>query len=116
MRTRYISDSTGHWIPESEWAPQVVEGSALVMPDIKPYQSMIDGRMINSRSKHREHLREHGCIELGNEVKLPKPGIPDAAPQQRKELIRAQIDAMSQDQFKKAIKSDVNRVKWQSRD
>ena len=40
-----------------------------IMPDIRPYRSMIDGRQIGSRSTHREHLREHNCIEVGNETK-----------------------------------------------
>jgi hypothetical protein len=38
-----------------------------VQPDIAPYKSMIDGRMITSRSQHRAHLKENGCIEVGNE-------------------------------------------------
>jgi hypothetical protein len=38
-----------------------------VMPDIAPYKSMIDGRMITSRSEHRAHLKAHGCVEIGNE-------------------------------------------------
>jgi hypothetical protein len=49
------------------------EPTTMVMPDIKPYQSMIDGSMITSRSRHREHLREHGCLEVGNETKYLKP-------------------------------------------
>ena len=40
-----------------------------VMPDIKPYRSMIDGSVIPSRSRHREHLRGHRCIEIGNETR-----------------------------------------------
>ena len=40
-----------------------------VIPDIQPYQSMIDGRMIMGRSQHREHLKRNHCIEVGNEVK-----------------------------------------------
>ena len=32
-----------------------------VMPDIQPYKSMIDGRMITSRSEHRAHLKAHNC-------------------------------------------------------
>ena len=43
-----------------------------VMPDIQPYQSMVDGSMITSRSKHRDHLKQHGCIEVGNETKYLK--------------------------------------------
>jgi hypothetical protein len=47
-----------------------------VMPDIQPYKSMIDGRMITSRSEHRRHLKANNCIEIGNEDPLkhgPKP-------------------------------------------
>jgi hypothetical protein len=38
-----------------------------VMADIQPYKSMIDGRMITSRSQHRAHLKAHNCVEVGNE-------------------------------------------------
>jgi hypothetical protein len=44
-----------------------------VMPDIKPYKSMVTGEMIGSRSHHRAHLKQHGCIEVGNEDTIPKP-------------------------------------------
>ena len=89
----------------------------MVMPDIKEYTSMIDGTRITSRSQHRAHLRAHGCVELGNDVpkKIEYKGIPDCAPQRRKELIRSQIDAMTHREFKAAIKRDVDRVKWESR-
>ncbi len=90
----------------------------LVMPDIKPYKSMINGEMITSRSRHREHLKAHGCQELGNEplkyLDKPYTGIPDVNPERRKELIRSQVDAMTHDEFKRAIKRDVDRVKWNS--
>jgi hypothetical protein len=38
-----------------------------VMPDIQPYRSMIDGKMVTSRSEHRRHLKANNCIEVGNE-------------------------------------------------
>ena len=38
-----------------------------VMPDIVPYKSMIDGKMVTSRSEHRRHLKANNCIEVGNE-------------------------------------------------
>jgi hypothetical protein len=41
----------------------------MVMGDIQPYISMIDGSVIESRSKHRAHLKAHNCIEIGNETK-----------------------------------------------
>ena len=48
----------------------------LVHGDIAPYISMIDGSVINSRSSHRDHLKQHGCIEIGNERVEPKPLTP----------------------------------------
>lgn len=94
------------------------EAGPLIMPDIQPYQSMITGETITSRSKHREHLRDHGAVELGNEplkyAAKPYEGIPDAAPQQRRELIRTQFDAMSHAEFKSMMKRSVDRVKWNS--
>ena len=94
------------------------EAGPLIMPDIQPYQSMITGEVITSRSRHREHLRGHGAFELGNEplnyLSKPYEGIPDAAPQQRKEFIRTQFDAMSHAEFKSMMKRSVDRVKWNS--
>jgi hypothetical protein len=37
------------------------------MPDIQAYRSMIDGKMVTSRSEHRRHLKANNCIEVGNE-------------------------------------------------
>jgi hypothetical protein len=39
----------------------------MVIADIEPYRSMATGEMITSRSKHRDHLKATGCIEVGNE-------------------------------------------------
>lgn len=39
-----------------------------VIRDIEPYKSMVDGTMITSRSRHRDHLKAHGMVELGNEM------------------------------------------------
>ena len=61
-------------VPERDWAK---EGPPLIASDIQPYRSMIDGRMITSRSQHRSHLRAHGCIEVGNE-KMEPPKAPKA--------------------------------------
>lgn len=38
-----------------------------VVPDITPYKSMIDGKMVTSRSEHRRHLKANNCIEVGND-------------------------------------------------
>lgn len=40
----------------------------MVQSDIQGYVSQIDGSWINSRSKHKNHLKQHKMIELGNDV------------------------------------------------
>lgn len=36
--------------------------------DIPAYRSMITGEMIEGRAQHRAHLKQHKCIEIGNET------------------------------------------------
>lgn len=89
-----------------------------IMPEIEAYQSQITGEWITSRAQHREHLKKHGYAEVGNDASLTKPykGMPDTAPQQRKELLIAQVQAMTHEQFKQAGKRDLERLRWQTRD
>lgn len=114
MRKRYVQINGVLYERGQEPLPE----GHMVIPDIKPYQSMIDGTMITSRSQHREHLKANGCVEVGNEaMKIAAQAfknLPDAAAQSRRELIRAQVDAMSHKDFKSAIKRDVDSVKWNS--
>jgi hypothetical protein len=42
----------------------------MVQSDIGGYISQIDGSWIDSRSKHRNHLKQHRMIELGNDVPM----------------------------------------------
>ena len=44
--------------------------STMVMSDIDPYISQVDGSVIESRSKHRAHLKQHRMIEMGNDVPM----------------------------------------------
>jgi hypothetical protein len=48
-------------------APLPPRRGPYVISDIE-YRSVITREMITSRSQHREHLRQHGCIEVGNEL------------------------------------------------
>jgi len=47
-----------------------VVNAPMVMNDIQGYKSMQTGEWIGSRSHHRDHLKKHRLIELGNE-KIP---------------------------------------------
>jgi len=89
MRKTYVFDRTTlQLVPKDEFYARAQEVNApMVIGDIQPYQSQIDGSMISSRSQHRSHLRQHGCVEIGNETKAlyaqttpkgPPPGLKDA--------------------------------------
>jgi hypothetical protein len=87
-----------------------------IIPDIKPYKSMIDGSMITSRSKHREHLKANNCVEIGDSIKEIKPqSIPDVSPQKRKELIVSQFSSMTDSEVRKMIRRDVQNARFNSR-
>lgn len=47
----------------------------MVISDIEGYVSQVDGSWIDSRSKHRNHLKQHRMIELGNDVPMKHPEI-----------------------------------------
>jgi len=58
--------------PEAEEAWKAKESmtyrqAPMIQSDIQGYVSQIDGSWIDSKSKHRSHLKQHGCIEVGNE-------------------------------------------------
>ena len=61
----------------------------MVQSDIQGYISQIDGSWIDSKSKHRAHLKQHRMIELGNDV-----------PMQQKSV---EISKKSQEERKRAI-------------
>jgi hypothetical protein len=61
----------------------------MVQSDIEGYISQVDGTWIKSKSMHRDHLKQHRMIELGNDV-----------PMQRKE---ATISTKSQEARKRQI-------------
>ena len=88
MRKRYIQHpETLELIPAEDYIPPTDVDAPMVMPDIQPYKSMVDGSYITSRSQHRSHLKQHGVIEVGNETKAlmaqakrpaSPPGLKDA--------------------------------------
>ena len=78
-----------------------------VVPDIAPYKSMIDGRMITSRSQHRLHLKAHGCVEVGNED--PTKFVSKQKPKNnRVDVLRHQLSSMTH--------SDANKLLSRLRD
>jgi hypothetical protein len=64
---RWIQDPvTFKLVPADEYYAPAENAGPYIRDDIKPYQSMIDGRMIEGRKMHREHLKSNNCIEAGD--------------------------------------------------
>lgn len=86
-RQRYIQDpETLKLVPADEYV-RPSSNAPYIMGDIQPYQSMVTGEMIGGRRQHREHLRQHGCIEVGNEKMTPRKRETDNTV--RQDLMRA---------------------------
>lgn len=66
-------------VPAAQYRQQVqAKSGPMVVSDIEPYVST-RGEVVSGRRQHREYLRRHDLVEVGNE-KLPprKMEIPDA--------------------------------------
>jgi len=59
-----------------------------VPQEFQPYKSMIDGRMITDRGEHRRHLKNNGCVEVGNEPVKP---IKKTVDKREKDALRVDI-------------------------
>jgi hypothetical protein len=85
MRRRWIQKN-GELIEVPADYVQAPSGP-MIMPDIQPYRSQLDGSVVTSRSRHRELLRAHGCIEVGNETRYLQPKAPSAPAGLKRRLI-----------------------------
>ena len=82
-----------------------------VIPDIVPYKSMIDGRMVTSRSEHRRHLKANNCIEVGNDdpakhVKRNKPV--DTRLERIKHMVNTRLTNAEADRILRELRSQAN--------
>lgn len=46
---------------------RVLSAPAVLGDQIKPYVSQANGQMITSRSQHKQHLRQRGLVEIGDQ-------------------------------------------------
>jgi hypothetical protein len=90
-RRRFIQQPDGELVEvDRDYRPEP-RAEYHVMGDIAPYKSMIDGSMISSRSRHREHLKQHGCVEVGNDSSLQRGRGPLQSPPGLKETIARNV-------------------------
>jgi hypothetical protein len=59
----------------------------MVQSDIAGYISQVDGSWIDSKSKHRDHLKRHRMIEVGNDVPMKQKEVQGPNAEQRKRQI-----------------------------
>ena len=91
----YVGKITGElWKDE----PLIVRGKSnsgfQIISDIEPYVSVITKELIGGRKQHRDHLRAHNCVEVGNDLpQVKKESLPDP----RADIMRARNEGMSQD-------------------
>ncbi len=56
------------WVPYAD-RNRAGRGHGLqLVRDVDPYRSVITGETIGGRRQHRDHLRAHGCVEIGNDM------------------------------------------------
>lgn len=94
-----IEDGEVTFVRDDYSAPQ--DAGFQIISDIEPYQNMIDGRMITSRSEHRELLRRHNCIEIGNEKMETRPVEQKSS---RREQIARRLGDMSDREANRILK------------
>ena len=80
-----------------------------IMRDISPYRSMINGQMITSRSQHRTHLRDHGCVEVGNDTSHLKPA-PKPVSTARKESLHKMLGDVSDRDMKQIVAKTIKEI------
>lgn len=89
MRQRYIQDPvTLKLVPAEEYYGPSVQ-APMIMGDIQPYRSMATGEMIQGRRQHREHLKQHRLIEVGNEKMKPQRRQDDSLRQTVIDVVRS---------------------------
>lgn len=93
-RGSYIQDpETGKLVPKEEYYAPSDVNAPMVLNDIAGYKSMVTGEWIGSRSQHREHLKAHRLVEVGNELKAHTTR---QAPKVDREAIRRDIHTSMQ--------------------
>lgn len=69
MRRRWIQIDGELVEVAADYVAEPREAAPYVLGDISPYRSTQTGETISGRAQHREHLKRHGLIEVGNETK-----------------------------------------------
>ena len=86
----------GEEAAKASWLDKVAmktREAPMVVSDIDGYVSQVDGSWIKSKSMHRDHLKQHRMIELGNDV--PQQHKPIEISRKSNEARKRQIAEMA---------------------
>lgn len=72
-------------------ASMIKRQAPMVQSDIQGYISQVDGSWIDSKSKHRDHLKRHRMVEVGTEVQTTQKSVEIQNTEQRKRAIAEQV-------------------------
>lgn len=90
----FWESTIGKEAAEKSWEEKeknIRRAAPMVASDIGGYVSQVDGSWIESRSKHRDHLKRHGMVEIGNDVPLKHKTLEVQNPEARKRQIAEQV-------------------------
>lgn len=65
------------FIPKHQYTPNRGKSGLQIIKDMEPYQNIaVDGKMIGGRRQHRDMLRAHKLIEVGDQAPTRPPQAP----------------------------------------
>ena len=102
------------------WIISQVAASYAVYKRMRYYEMRRDPE---SRELAAEHLRRHGCVEVGNEVKAHlsyydrvRQDVERRQKQSRLEVLKGQVNSMTNLEFSRAVERTITHWKWNSRE
>ena len=88
MRRRYVQiDGELVEVTEDYRNIRPANASHNIIPEITPYKSMVTGEMVQGRRQHREHLKQHNVVEVGDQTHTMKAFGPRPLPGLKERLI-----------------------------
>lgn len=80
-----------------------------VIRDINPYKSMVTGEVVSGRRAHRDHLKRHNCIEVGNDTSHMKPAPTQIDNSKRRAVLASLFADKSDRDISRMIKTEIDR-------
>lgn len=102
----WLRDDYGHGSKRSRTI-----SSPMVIRDIEPYKSMLNGEMVTSRRRHRELLSQYGGVEIGNDIQAHMTPPPKPQGPSRKETLHRMLADDDTKGLQKLIKRTVKELK-----